>query len=100
MNEPMIWEPIETAPRDGSGFLAFGILGHPVPYGAGRGVQPGDHWWGILVFDIWRLKKRFVFAKDGEAPWSEPLAWAQLRAPPAQLIARHLPENASTEGDA
>ncbi|WP_156679380.1 hypothetical protein [Sphingomonas profundi] len=81
MSDQLLWRSMDSAPRDGRGFLAFGIHTDPVPASAGRGVKPGDHWWAILLFDVWRVQKQFVFAKDGTATWSQPLAWAELRVP-------------------
>lgn len=79
--DQLTWQSMESAPRDGRGFLAFGIHADPVARGAERGVKPGDYWWAILLFDVWRVQKQFVFAKDGTLPWSAPIAWAELQAP-------------------
>jgi hypothetical protein len=76
------YQPWATAPRNGFGFLAYGIH-TTTPPGAARGVRPGDHWWAILQFDIWREPHQFVFAKDGTPAWSEPKAWAELTIPGA-----------------
>jgi len=81
------WQPIESAPRDGSAILAYGRhTGSPPD--AQRGVVAGDHWWAIILWDVWRssLKetKRWVFAKDGEATWSAPTNWMELPAPPPE----------------
>lgn len=70
-------QPMFTAPRDGTAFLATGTHNHSPP-GAQRGVMAGDRWWAILLFDIWREPGRFVFAKDGTPPWSEPKLWCAL----------------------
>lgn len=82
------WQPIEAAPRDGNAFLAFGIHTR-APIDAQRGVKAGDHWWAILLWDVWRDEAytafdiRWVFAKDGAPPWSMPTHWMPLPEPPA-----------------
>lgn len=79
------WRPIETAPKDGSGILAYGRHTGSPP-GAARGVKAGDHWWAIIQWDIWRAPEnggqRWVFCKDGTPAWSEPMQW-QLLEPPS-----------------
>lgn len=75
------WQPIETAPKDGSAFLAFGIHDHSPP-DAARGVKVGDYWWAIVLWDVWRSSNIFVFAKDGKGTWSYPTHWQPLPAPP------------------
>ncbi len=82
------WQPIETAPKDGNAFLAYGIhTGSPPD--AQRGVVAGDHWWAIILWDVWRpavewakAPARWVFAKDGKPTWSEPTYWMALPEPP------------------
>ena len=80
------WTPIEYgAPKDGTAILGYGR--HTVsPADAQRGVMPGDHWWEIMVFDIWRPQEkggqRWVFAKDGKPTWSDPTHWMPLPKPP------------------
>lgn len=81
------WRPIETAPKDGSAFLAYGI--HTTsPPDAQRGVKPGDNWWAIILYDVWRKRADggdcWVFAKDGKYTWSEPTHWLPLPAPPSE----------------
>jgi hypothetical protein len=78
------WRDMASAPLDGRGFLAFGIHDQSPP-DAARGVKPGDHWWAIILFDVWRTPHRFVFAKDGASLWSTPLCWAPL-TPPSQFL--------------
>ena len=75
------WLPFAGAPRDGIGFLAYGVHDHEFRTGDRIHWRAGDHWWGILVFDIWREPGEFVFAKDGALPWSEPLCWQPLTVP-------------------
>jgi hypothetical protein len=72
------WQPIETAPQDGSAILAYGR--HTTANG--RYWKPGDHWWSILVWDVWREPK-WVFSKDGADPWSAPTHWVRLNPPPS-----------------
>ena len=79
------WMDISTAPKDGTAFLAFGI--HTTsPPDAQRGVQPGDHWWAIILYDVWRKREDggdcWVFSKDGKYTWSPPSHWQPLPAPP------------------
>jgi hypothetical protein len=82
------WQPIERAPRDGSAILGYGRhIGSPPD--AQRGVVAGDHWWAIMLWDIWRPShtagwhdSRWVFAKDGKTTWTEPTHWMQLPYPP------------------
>jgi hypothetical protein len=82
------WQPIETAPRDGSAFLAYGRhTGSPPD--AQRGVVTGDHWWAIILWDKWRpareppgMTAQWVFAKDGKPTWSPPTHWMELPPPP------------------
>lgn len=76
------WRPISEAPKDGTAFLAYGVHSDDDPSGAARGVKRGDHWWAILLFDVWQ-QYRFRFAKDGTFPWSEPTHWMPLPAPPS-----------------
>ena len=78
------WRPIDLAPLDGSAFLAYGIHDTDDPPGAQRGVKAGDHWWAILLWDIWRTPNQFVFAKDGSLPWSEPTRFQPLPSPPEE----------------
>lgn len=74
------WRPIDTAPKDGTAFLAYGIhTGSPSD--AQRGVKAGDHWWAIILWDVWRTHNRWVFAKDGAPTWSEPTHWKALEPP-------------------
>ncbi len=75
------WRPIADAPRDGTGFLAYGVHGDPVSENAAHGVQPGDHWWGIILWDIWR-GLGWRFSKDGTAMWGAPTHWQPLPSPP------------------
>ena len=74
----MKWQPIETAPKDGTAFLAYGR--HATDNG--KHWQKGDHWWAIILWDIWREPHRWVFSKDGAPTWSEPLNWMPLPEPP------------------
>jgi Protein of unknown function (DUF551) len=82
------WRDIATAPRDGTAVLCFGIHDHS-PIDAQRGVKAGDHWWAIMLWDIWRAKayadedNRWVFAKDGATAWSKPTHWQPLPDPPS-----------------
>lgn len=80
--EGMRWRPIERAPKDGSAFLAYGVHDRDAPAGASREVKAGDHWWGIILWDVWRGAPKFVFSKDGAATWSEPTHWQPLLPPP------------------
>jgi hypothetical protein len=81
------WLPMDhpDLPMNGIGFLAYGRhTGSPVD--ASPEVIAGDHWWAIILRDTWRLPKdggdRWVFAKDGNPVWSEPLRWQKLTVPP------------------
>jgi hypothetical protein len=82
------WRPIESAPKDGSAFLAFGLHEFDNPPAAMRGVKRGDYWWAILLWDVWREPAGFVFAKDGTIPWGNPICWMRLDIPPSQLEER------------
>lgn len=75
------WKHISYAPRDGTAFLAYGRHTH-TPDDAQRGVVAGDYWWAIILWDIWRGKRQWVFAKDGKPTWSEPTHWMPLPPPP------------------
>jgi hypothetical protein len=84
------WQPIATAPKNGIAILGFGVhVGSPPD--AQRGVQAGDYWWAIMLWDIWRtpdagnwgVQSRWVFAKDGTPTWSQPTHWMPLPAPPS-----------------
>lgn len=75
-----VWSDMAVAPRDGGGFLAFGVHDGSAE-DAERGVQPGDVWWAIILWDRWREPGRWVFAKDGRPTWSTPLCWQPLTAP-------------------
>lgn len=83
------WQPIETAPKDGSAVLGFGLHSGPQP-DAQRGVKAGDYWWAIMLWDVWRNpdaggwgeKSLWVFAKDGKPTWSHPSHWMPLPDPP------------------
>ena len=80
------WQPIATAPRDGSAFLAYGQ--HTTDNVRRNRVhwRVGDHWWGIILFDVYREVgmggSQFVFSKDGAKTWSSPTHWQPLPAPP------------------
>lgn len=80
MNFALEWLPIDTAPKDGSAFLAYGRHTDS-PESAQRGVKAGDHWWAIILWDVWR-EPAWVFAKDGTSTWSQPTHWLPLPAPP------------------
>jgi hypothetical protein len=77
------FKAIDCAHRDGTAYLGFGIHDR-VPDDAQRGVKPGDYWFGVILWDIWREPSQWVFSKDGEPVWSEPLAYFEL-TPPANL---------------
>lgn len=75
------WKPIESAPKDGNAFLGYGI--HDLASGnAPRGVQTGDYWRAIILWDKWRDPNRWVFSKDGLPTWSAPTHWQPLPEPP------------------
>ena len=79
------WQSIDSAPKDGTAFLAYGRHDHS-PADAQHGVVAGDHWWAIILWDVWRdsgmaQTKRWVFAKDGAKVWSDPLFWQTLEIP-------------------
>ncbi len=77
------WRPIETAPHDGTAVLGYGRHDRS-PTDAQRGVMPGDHWWSIMVWDVWRNPgASWVFAKDGHTVWSMPTHWMPLPEPPS-----------------
>jgi len=86
---PQGWQPIETAPKDGSAVLGFGLHSGSPP-DAQRGVKAGDHWWTIMLWDCWRHpdpagwgeQSLWVFAKDGKPTWSYPTHWMPLPAAP------------------
>lgn len=82
----MIWQPIATAPKDGTAMLGFGIHVES-PADAQRGVKAGDYWWAIMVWDIWRTKVQWVFSKDGKPTWSIPTHWMPL--PPVPVTDIH-----------
>ena len=74
------WRPIESAPKDGSAFLAYGVhTGSPLD--AQKGVVAGDHWWAIILWDKWR-EPQWVFSKDGKPTWTLPTYWRPLPTPP------------------
>lgn len=80
------WRTIETAPKDGAAILGYGRHVDS-PSDAQRGVVAGDHWWAIMLWDVWRdsglaQSHRWVFAKDGARTWSEPTHWMPLPDPP------------------
>ncbi len=75
----MNWQPIETAPKSGKAFLAYGK--HDIYANPPRGVEDGDHWWAIILWDVWR-KPQWVFSKDGYPTWSNPTHWMPLPEPP------------------
>lgn len=72
------WQPMDTAPRDGSAFLAYGI------HDANnlRSWRVGDNWRAIVLFDVYREVgmggSEFVFSKDGARLWSKPAGWMPL----------------------
>lgn len=84
------WRDIATAPKDGTAVLGYG-LHTGSPSDAQRGVKAGDHWWAIMLWDVWRHlvpagwgdQSLWVFAKDGKPAWSLPTHWQPLPAPPA-----------------
>lgn len=102
---------VAEAPRDGNAFLAFGthteesIRRDDAP--VHKGIVAGDHWWAIILWDVWRKgvpsmsfrdpdpargagrfvlrtaepTHRWAFAKDGAPAWTEPEAWSPLDVP-------------------
>lgn len=77
------WRPIETAPQDGFGFLAYGRHAADCPLPGANRWRKGDHWWAIVQWDIWREPHQWVFGKDGRPlrEWGEPLLWQPLEPP-------------------
>ena len=79
------WRTMESAPRDGSAFLAYGIHTDS-PKDAQQGVEAGHSWWAIILYDVYREVgmggSQFVFAKDGARTWSAPKYWMPLPAAP------------------
>lgn len=76
----MRWFPFKDAPRDGSGFLAYGR--HEHDEGRPDRYKRGDHWWAIIQWDIWREPHAWVFALDGRKfDWGHPIAFAKLTVP-------------------
>lgn len=73
----MEWKDIQYAPKDGSAFLAYGV--HTTDND--RYWQEGDHWWAIILWDIWRGNEKWVFSKDGSDVWSEPSKFCILTVP-------------------
>lgn len=73
------WKPIETAPRNGKAFLAYGYHDRD----NGRHWSKGDNWIAILRYDVWRpeFAGKIIFSKDGTEPWSPPLGWTLLPIP-------------------
>lgn len=70
---------IEGAPKNGTAILAYGVhVGSPRD--AQRGVEAGDRWWGMVLWDVWR-GGGWVFAKDGAPAWSEPTHFFRLYPP-------------------
>lgn len=85
------WRTMDSAPRNGSAFLAYGC--HITDNISATGKvhwRKGDHWWAIIVYDVWREVgmggSEFVFAKDGSRTWSDPLRWLPLPEPPPEQI--------------
>ena len=74
------WRPIETAPKDGSAFLGYGV--HDMNANPPKGVQDGDYWRAIILWDKWRDPNGWVFSKDGLQLWSKPTHWQPLPEPP------------------
>lgn len=87
------WQAIATAPRTGIGILAYGLHEKDAPARASPQVKAGDHWWAIILWDVWRESHGWVFAKDGQPTWSEPTHWCELDPPdatPALIFPREL----------
>lgn len=91
---PTGWRDIESAPKDGHAFLAYGVHDEDsiVRHDVARGVKVGDYWWAIILWDIWRGEHshrldstRWVFSKDGAKTWTEPTHWQPLTLPAAAL---------------
>jgi hypothetical protein len=79
------WMPISLAPTDGTAFIAYGRHNKDCPIQDGNDrYKQGDHWWALLVYDIWRQPHQFVFCKDGTPgnSWGEPSHWLPLPEPP------------------
>jgi hypothetical protein len=79
------WRPIESAPKDGTSFIAYGRHAKDCPIKDGRNrYKQGDHWWALGCWDIWRKGRWFVFCKDGKPleDWGKPTHWMPLPAPP------------------
>lgn len=67
--------------QTGEAFLAYGVHDSNNITDAGTHWLKGDHWWGIICWDVWRKDEGFVFAKDGKPVWTEPTHFAKLNAP-------------------
>jgi hypothetical protein len=87
----IIWKPIRPALergelKDGAGFLAYGR--HKKSDGRPGHHKESDHWWAIILWDIWREPYQWVFSKDGESlsKWGEPLAYAELDVPDIDVM--------------
>lgn len=75
-----LFMPIDDAPSDGSGFLAYGRHDEA----NGKHWSAGDHFWSILLRDVWRFgagPAPLVFAKDGAPAWSTPTHFLDLFPP-------------------
>ncbi|WP_311270335.1 hypothetical protein [Sphingobium sp. WCS2017Hpa-17] len=74
MREEAGWQPIETAPRDGTHFLATAIV---------RNVKTGARWWETYV--IWADDETGEIHPDCDHGWSnidDYSHWMPLPAPP------------------
>ncbi len=81
----MNYRTLESAPRTGVGILAYRRHDRDDPPGAARGVKAGDHWWAILLWNVWG-EPGWVFAKDGAPAWNEPTHWTELEPPQADKL--------------
>lgn len=79
------WMPISEAKRDGTAYEVYGLHEQDDPPGAQRGIEKGDHFWAIALFDVWRDAasggQEWVFSLNGKPLWGKPLMFRYLTIP-------------------
>jgi len=85
------WQPIETAPRDGTRILAWTPEGHDIVWWSDLNrdlpQEPGNNpgWWGFCWHTVPGRTREHGFGVDDDYIWpaqNQPTHWMPLPEPP------------------